>query len=95
MKDYRTKFFKLRFTEAEFSLAKEKAAAAGVPLAALIRARLDGVEIVAKVDIKAMKELSSLAGLFKHLFNEGANPVETSRALKAIESVAASLAHRS
>ena len=95
MKDYRTKFFKLRFTEEELQTAKEKAAQAGMPLAALIRARLEGVEIVAKVDVKAMNQLRDLAGLFKHLYNEGANPAETSRALKAIESVAASLAHRS
>lgn len=95
MADYKTKFFKMRFTEADLSTAKEKAAAAGMPLAAYIRALVSGAEVVAKVDVKAMKELSSLAGLFKHLFNEGANPIETGRALKAIESVAASLAHRS
>ena len=95
MKDHRTKFFKLRFTETEFSLAKEKAAQAGMPLAALIRARLEGVEIVAKIDVKAIAQLRDLCGLFKHLYNEGANPAETGRALKAIESVAASMAHRS
>lgn len=95
MKDHKTKFFKLRFTEAEFSLAKEKAAAAGMPLAALIRARLEGVEVVAKVDVKAMAQLRDLCGLFKHLFNEGADPQQTGRALKAIETIAASMAHRS
>ena len=88
------KTFKMRFTETEFSLAKEKAAQAGMPLAALIRARLEGVEIVAKVDVKAMNQLRDLAGFFKHLYNEGADPQQTSRALKAIESVAASMAHR-
>ena len=95
MAEHKTKFFKMRFTETEFSLAKEKAAQAGMTLAAFTRALLSGAEVVAKVDVDAMRELSSLCGLFKHLFNEGANPSETGRALKAIETVAASLAHRS
>ena len=91
----KTKNFILRFTEEELQTAKEKAAQAGMPLAAYIRALVSGAEVVAKVDVKAMKELSGLAGLFKHLYNEGADPQQTGRALKAIESVAASLAHRS
>ena len=91
----KTKNFILRFTDEELQTAKEKAAQAGMPLAAYIRALISGEEVVAKVDVKAMDELKKLAGLFKHLFNEGANPAETSRALKAIETVAASLAHRS
>lgn len=90
----KTKKFIMRFTEEELQTAREKAVQAGMSLAAYIRALVSGAEVVAKVDVKAMDELKGLAGLFKHLFNEGANPAETGRALKAIESVAASMAHR-
>ncbi|MBT9749215.1 plasmid mobilization protein [Desulfovibrio desulfuricans] len=84
----KTETFKLRFTEAELSTAKEKAAAAGLSLAALIRAQLAGAEIVAKVDVKAVNVLSKLGGLCNHLYNVGADEKTTSRVWAALERAA-------
>ena len=82
------KTFKLRFTEAELSTAKEKAAAAGMSLAALIRAQLAGAEVVAKVDTRAINVLTQLGGLCNHLYKEGADPKKTSRVWAALERAA-------
>lgn len=79
------KTFKLRFTEQELALAKEKAADAGMSLAALIRAQLAGAKITSKVDARAIKVLVQLGGLCNHLYNEGADPKKTSRVWTALE----------
>ena len=81
----KTETFKLRFTEAELSTAKEKAAAAGLSLAALIRAQLAGANVVAKVDVKAVNVCLKLGGLCNHLYKEGADPKKTSRVWAALE----------
>lgn len=85
MTTYKTKTFKMRFTDAELLSAKDKAADAGMSLAALIRAQLAGAKIVAKVDTKAIKALTKLGGLCNHLYNEGADPAKTGRAWAALE----------
>lgn len=80
------KFFKMRFTEQELSSAKEKAADAGMPLAALIRAQLVGAKVVAKVDVRAVKVCTQLGGFLNRLYNEGmADPKKTGRVLAALE----------
>ena len=81
----KTKTFKLRFTEQELALAKEKAADAGLSLAALIRAQLAGAKVVAKVDVKAVNVCLKLGGLCNHLYKEGADPKKTSRVWAALE----------
>jgi len=81
----KTKTFKLRFTEQELLSAREKAADAGLSLAALIRAQLAGAKITSKVDVRAIKVLTQLGGLCNHLYNEGADEKKTSRAWAALE----------
>ena len=88
MTTYKTKTFKMRFTDAELLSAKDKAADAGMSLAALIRAQLAGAKIVAKVDTKAIKALTKLGGLCNRLYNYGAEEKTTSRVWAALEKAA-------
>ncbi len=86
MTTYKTKSFKLRFTEQELLSAREKAADAGLSLAALIRAQLAGAKVVAKVDVRAVKVCTQLGGFLNRLYNEGmADPKKTGRVWAALE----------
>ena len=85
MKVQKTKTFKLRFTEPELLSAREKAADAGMSLAAFIRAQLAGAKVVSKVDVRAIKVLTQLGGLCNRLYNEGADKKLTSRVWAALE----------
>lgn len=85
---------KMRLTADEKSFIRMQAEAAGMPASAYVRALATGNVIRTKTDVVVLNELRRLGGLCKHLFANGADPVATSDALRALEAAAARLAPR-
>lgn len=69
-KRQRDKWLKLRCSEAEAQVLKEKALAAGLSVSELLRRSALNRKIVTRTDTKLMGELLRLGGLQKHLFNQ-------------------------
>jgi len=73
---------------------RQTAAAAGMPVAELVRARALGRPIVSRTDATTIRELRRLGGLLKHvhLESEGAYSAETAGALATLHAAIARLA---
>jgi hypothetical protein len=84
----------VRVAPAEKVALRELAAAAGVPVAELIRARALGRPIVSRTDATTIRELRRLGGLLKlvHVESRGAYSAETAAALVGLRAAIARLA---
>ncbi len=84
----------VRMAPAEKVALREMAASAGVPVAALVRARALGRPVVPRTDAATIRELRRLGGLLKlvHLESRGAYRAETAAALAALHAAIARLA---
>jgi hypothetical protein len=84
----------VRVAPAEKARLRALAAAAGVPVAELVRARALGRPVVTRTDDKAIRELKRLGGLLKkvHLDSDGAYSAETAAALADVRAAIARLA---
>lgn len=69
-KDCQTKVMKIKLTPARFKEVKEEADAAGLTISDYVRLKIEGVPIIAKVDISAVKELSKQGGNLRSLSKE-------------------------
>jgi len=84
----------VRVAPAEKVRLRDLAAAAGVPVAELVRARALGRPVVARTDDKAIRELKRLGGLLKkvHIDSGGAYSTQTAAALADLRAAIARLA---
>jgi len=84
----------VRVAPAEKLALCEMAAAAGMPVAELVRARALGRPIVSRTDATTIRELRRLGGLLKHvhLESKGAYSTETAGALAILRAAIARLA---
>ena len=84
----------VRVAPAEKAALREMAAAAGIPVAALVRGRALGRPIVSRTDATTIRELRRLGGLLKHVHLEsrGAYSAETAGALTSLRAAIARLA---
>ena len=65
-----TKVMKIKLTPIRFEEIKAQADAAGLTISDYVRLKIEGVQIVAKVDIGAVKELSKQGGNLRSLSKE-------------------------
>ena len=84
----------VRVAPAEKVRLRNLAAAGGIPVAELVRARALGRPIVPRTDAKTIRELRRLGGLLKkvHLDSGGAYRTETAAALADLRAAIARLA---
>jgi hypothetical protein len=84
----------VRVAPAEKAQLREIAAAAGMPVAELVRARALGRPIVSCTDATTIRELRRLGGLLKHVHVEskGAYSTDTARAIATLRAAIARLA---
>ena len=84
----------VRMAPAEKVALREMAAAAGVAVAELVRARALGRPIVSRTDATTIRELRRLGGLLKlvHVESRGAYSAETAAALVGLRAAIARLA---
>lgn len=68
--DCQTKVMKIKLTPARFNEIKSEADAAGLTISDYVRLKIEGVPIIAKVDINAVKELSKQGGNLRSLSKE-------------------------
>lgn len=68
--DCQTKVMKIKLTPARFKEIKEEADASGLTISDYVRLKIEGVPIIAKVDIGAVKELSKQGGNLRSLSKE-------------------------
>jgi hypothetical protein len=76
----------VRLAPADKAALREMAAAAGMPVAELVRGRALGRPIVSRTDATTIRELRRLGGLLKlvHVESRGAYSVETAGALASL-----------
>lgn len=84
----------VRMAPAEKVALRETAAAAGISVAELVRARALGRPVVSRTDATTIRELRRLGGLLKHvhLESKGAYSAETAGALATLRAAIARLA---
>ena len=84
----------VRVAPAEKVALRQTAAAAGMPVAELVRARALGRPIVSRTDATTIRELRRLGGLLKlvHVESRGAYSAETAAALVGLHAAIARLA---
>jgi len=84
----------VRVAPAEKVALREMAAAAGMPVAELVRGRALGRPIVSRTDATTIRELRRLGGLLKlvHVESKGAYSAETAAALVGLRAAVARLA---
>ena len=68
--DCQTKVMKIKLTPKRFEEIKSEADAAGLTISDYVRLKIEGVPIIAKVDIVAVKELSKQGGNLRSLSKE-------------------------
>ena len=68
--DCQTKVMKIKLTPKRFEEIKSEADAAGLTISDYVRLKIEGVPIIAKVDIGAVKELSKQGGNLRSLSKE-------------------------
>lgn len=66
----RDQWLKLRCTEEEANVLREKAKAAGISTSELLRRSALNRKIMTRTDTRLMAELLKLGGLQKHLYNQ-------------------------
>lgn len=78
----------VRFSEEEYRNIAQNADVAGLSLAAYVRTRCRGGNVVAKTDLRILAELRRIGGLLKHIHNEsnGAYSVQTADLLRQLSS---------
>ena len=84
----------VRVAPAEKARLRDMAAAAGLPVAELVRARALGRPVVSRTDAATIRELRRLGGLLKlvHVESRGAYRAETAAALATLQAAIARLA---
>jgi len=84
----------VRVAPAEKTRLRDLAAAAGLPVAELVRARALGRPVVPRTDAATIRELRRLGGLLKlvHVESRGTYRAETAAALAALHAAIARLA---
>ena len=84
----------VRVAPAEKARLREIAAAAGLPVAELVRARALGRPVVSRTDAATIRELRRLGGLLKlvHVESRSAYRAETAAALATLQAALARLA---
>jgi hypothetical protein len=83
----------VRVAPAEKARLRDLAAAAGLPVAELVRARALGRPVVPRTDAATVRELRRLGGLLKlaHVESRGAYRAETAAALASLHAAIARL----
>jgi hypothetical protein len=84
----------VRVAPAEKAALRELAAAAGMSIAEMVRARAVGRAIVSRTDATTIRELRRLGGLLKlvHVQSKGAYSAETASALASLRTAIARVA---
>ena len=70
VEDCQTKVMKIKLTPRRFEEVKKEANAAGLTVSDYVRLKIEGVPIVSKVDIDAVKALSKQGGNLRSLSKE-------------------------